>query len=72
MRRRVINLLVSLDQFLFCVITLGNSDPDETMSSAAYRMERDGKFFGFTRRIIDTIFWFDPDHCKTSFEAEQQ
>lgn len=70
MRRRAINLFIALDQFLFCCITLGNSDPDETASSAAYRMERDGKFFGFMRPVIDTILWFDKEHCKASYEAE--
>lgn len=70
MKRRVLNLLIALDQFLFCAITLGGSDPDETMSSAAWRMEVDGKFFGFMRPLIDALFWFDPDHCLTSYLKE--
>ena len=69
-KRRILNILISLDQFIFSIITLGNSDPDETMSSAAWRMEQNGKFFGFTRSIIDTLLWFDADHCKTSYENE--
>ena len=70
MKQRIINFLVCVDQLVFNLITLGKSNPDETMSSAAWRMERDNKFFGFTRKIIDTLFWFDADHCKTSYEAE--
>lgn len=69
--RRVLNLLIALDQFLFCCLTLGRSDPDETMSSAAWRMERDGKFFGFTRKIIDALFWFDPEHCRKAYFSER-
>ena len=70
MKRRVLNLLIATDQWVFCFLTLGLSNPDETMSSAAWRMERDGKFFGFTRPLIDALFWFDPDHCKNSYLTE--
>ena len=70
MKRRALNLLIALDQFAFCILTLGHSDPDETMSSAAYRMEMDGKPFGFMRPVIDALFWFDPDHCKNSYLTE--
>jgi hypothetical protein len=35
-------------------------------------MERDGYFWGFLRPVIDTIAWFDPNHCKTSYEAERK
>lgn len=72
MRRRILNLLISLDQFLFCILTLGQSNPDETASSAAWRMERDGKFFGFFRPVIDAVFFFDPQHCKSSYESEME
>jgi len=71
MRQRVINILVALDQLIFALITLGSSAPDETMSSAAYRLEREGRLAGrFFRPLIDMLFWFDPLHCRFSFEAE--
>lgn len=35
------------------------------------RLERDGRWLGkLFRPIIDTIFWFDPDHCKSSYWSE--
>jgi len=69
---RILNLLISLDQFLFSLITLGGAYPDETMSSAAFRMERDGKFFGFFRPVIDFLFVFIQDaHCKKAYESEK-
>jgi len=54
------------------LITLGGAYPDETMSSAAFRMERDGKFFGFFRPVIDFLFAFIQDeHCKKAYESEK-
>jgi len=72
MKRCVLNLLIALDQMVFCLITFGASDPDETMSSAAWRMEQDGKFFGFMRPVIDTLFWFDRNHCLRSYLKERK
>jgi len=71
MSSRVLNLLISLDQSIFSVITLGKSAPDETMSAAAYRLEQEGKWQGkLFRPLIDKIFFFDELHCKGSFESE--
>jgi hypothetical protein len=71
MKQRILNLLIALDQFLFSIFTLGKAGPDETASAAAWRGEQLGhplpKFF---RPIIDKIFWFDPNHCQTSYESE--
>ena len=69
---RVLNLLIALDQFVFCVITLGDSNPDETMSAAAYRLERDGRWQGrLFRPLIDGLFYFiQTDHCKKAYLAE--
>ena len=71
MLRRVLNLLIAIDQLIYVVITLGNGHPDETMSAAAWRLEQEGKLSGRVfRPLIDALFWFDPQHCKTSFESE--
>ncbi len=55
------NVLIGLDQFANTVI---RGDPDETISSRAWR-ER-----WRIVPLLDAIFWFDPDHCRASFEAE--
>lgn len=71
MKRRVINLLIALDQFLFCLACLGNSHPDETASAAAYRLEKHGRLQGrIFRPLIDKLFWFDPQHCMVAYAAE--
>lgn len=63
-----LRLLLAIDQLLNVLIC--NGEPDETMSSAAYRMERDGRFWGFMRPVIDTLFWFQLNHCRCAYEAE--
>ena len=63
-----LRVLLAIDQLLNVAIC--NGEPDETMSSAAYRMERDGRFWGFMRPVIDTLFWFQPQHCKMAYESE--
>lgn len=71
MKRRLLNLLIALDQFLFCVVCLGDSFPDETASSAAYRLEQQRHWAGrLFRPLIDTLFFFEPEHCRKAYESE--
>jgi len=73
MKQRILNFLIAIDQLIYVVITLGSGCPDETMSSAAWRLEQKGKIQGkIFRPLIDWLFWFDKDHCKTSYESEVQ
>lgn len=65
--RRLLNLLIAIDQLAWVVITLGNGQPDETISAALWRMDQSGRLAGrLLRPLVDAIFWFDPCHC---FEA---
>lgn len=64
-----INVLIGLDQF---TTTLLGGYPDETMSSYAWRLEKRGKFFGFWRRVIDGIFFWQKDHCFKAVMSERQ
>lgn len=69
--QRVINILVALDQFLFCLVCLGNSYPSETASSAAWRLEQQGRWQGKVfRPLIDFLarLFNDPNHCRLSYE----
>lgn len=68
---RVINVLICADQLAFSIITLGSAAPDETMSAGAYRLELRGSLPGrIFRPLIDTLFFFDPLHCRKAYEAE--
>lgn len=72
MKQRILNISIAIDQLLYVLLTLGAGSPDETLSAAAYRSEGNGKLLGrIFRPIIDTLFWFDPKHCQTSFESER-
>mgnify|MGYP003336140837 CR=1 FL=1 len=72
MKMRLINMFCALDQFLFCWLTLGAANPDETFSAAAWRWEQAGKWQGkFWRPVIDTIIWWQPNHCQFAFECER-
>lgn len=68
---RLKNLLVALDQFLFCVVTFGRASPDETASAAAWRLEQEGRWQGKVfRPLLDAMMWFDKDHCRESYRSE--
>jgi hypothetical protein len=64
------NILIAFDQLINAVF---NGWPDETMSSRAWRWEKDGKR-GAPRKLIDGVFWLfgDDDHCQMSYESERQ
>ena len=69
---RIINLLIAIDQLFWVLITLGHGSPDETISSAMYRFEQDGKLIGkIMRPVIDTLFWFHVEHCKNAYLSEK-
>jgi hypothetical protein len=62
----ILRLLIAFDQFINVLIC--NGDPRETMSSVAWRMERMGHFWGFMRPVIDTLFFFQDNHCQRAYE----
>ena len=63
-------VLVALDQLLNALL-FGYAD--ETLSSRAYRADRDGKVFGrIFRPVIDTLFFWQDRHCYQSYLAEVQ
>lgn len=62
------NNLIALDQLLN---TLLDGSPDETLSSRAYRADKQGKVFGkLFRPIIDTLLFLQDEHCKQSYLSE--
>lgn len=64
------NILVALDQL---VNTFLGGEPDETLSSRAWRTYRKGKVFGkIFRPLIDTLLFFDKNHCENAYIAEKR
>lgn len=66
---RVVNIIFAWDCALFSTLTLGKAYPGESFSSAAYRAESLGMFYGKVRPAIDWLFsWLgQKDHCKTAY-----
>ena len=42
---------------------------DETLSSRCFRLEME-RGITWPRRLVDTIFFFDKDHCQESYLSE--
>jgi hypothetical protein len=71
-KRRILHLLIAIDQLLWVILTLGAGDPDETISCAMYRYERDRRIIGIMfRPVIDFIFFFDSQHCRRAYLADK-
>lgn len=71
---RILNLLIAIDQLVYVIVTLGIGMPDETLSSAAWRTEQQGKILGrFFRPVIDWLFWpIQRHHCYQAFLSERR
>lgn len=65
-----LNVLIGFDQL---ITTLIGGDPDETLSSYAWRMEVQDKPWGrITRPGIDWLMsWYEPNHCRRAYRAER-
>ena len=66
---RLVNILFTFDCFMFSVCTLGKSYPGESFSSAAYRAEKYGMFYGRARKWIDKGFGLlrQVKHCEWAY-----
>ena len=67
LKQYIINLLVAFDQF---INVLFSGQPDETISSRAWRCKDVSSFWRFMRKFIDLIFFFQPQHCFKAYLAE--
>lgn len=73
MKTRLLRVLIAFDIFVFALLTLGSSKRNETISSAAWSLDLDGKWQGRVfRPLIDWLFTrLERDHCLQSWLAEQ-
>ena len=69
MRIWALNVVIAADQMVNALL---RGDPDETLSSRAYRMHMKGQpYWGGLANVIDWFFFWDADHCRKAFESEQ-
>lgn len=67
LKRRLVNLGIALNQ---SVNVIFGGEPDETLSARAHRMRvKEHKHWKWTADAIDTLFFFQKDHC---FKAHQE
>ena len=69
------NVLIAIDQLVNTLVWAegeGLGSPDETISARAWRLRDRNWRWASARKVIDTIFFWDKNHCQTSFESEAQ
>lgn len=65
-----LQMLIAIDQL---VNTYFKGWADESISSRAYRRSLNNcRWCPVGRRIIDAIFYWEPDHCKKSYDSEME
>ena len=67
MGRRLSQVPIAVDQL---VNTLFGGWADETISSTAWRKQNEGHGWRFLRCLIDCLFFWQEDHCRTAYESE--
>lgn len=61
-------VLIAADQFVNALLA---GWPDETLSSRAWRWEKNG-VRSWPRRLIDRIFFWESEHCFQSYLSERE
>ena len=70
MRVWFLNMAIAIDQLANAVL---RGDPDETLSSRAYRMHMKGqRYWGWLANAIDALFFWQraPRHCERAYLSE--
>lgn len=60
-------VLIAFDQLCN---TLAGGWADETFSARCWRKREDSAWWGWGRRIVDALFFWDGNHCRESYESE--
>ena len=68
LRPRPKQILIGFDQF---VNTWFGGWADETFSARCWRLRNYSRPWSWARCIVDTILWFDKNHCMESWKSEQ-
>lgn len=66
-------VLVGLDQILNVFVWDGEfGNIDETLSSRTYRNKDKNSKWSFFHNLVNSCFWFQPEHCLQSFLYEYE
>lgn len=70
MKAYTLRIAVAFDLLAMAIL---NGKRNETISSAAWSLEKDGRRIGkILRPVVDRLFWFDPGHCEAAWKNEQK
>ena len=64
---KLMQVLIAIDQLANTIL---NGYADETLSSWAHRRQHKNKFLKYGRIFIDTLFFWQKDHCRTAYMSE--
>ena len=67
---RIKKILIAFDQLL-AVIFFAKAQPESTFSSMCWKWHITGNR-SWPYKMVDKLFWFDPNHCETSYIEEQK
>ena len=60
------NVVISIDKLFNSFLSGSHA---ETLSARSYRMSTKKKRWRATMSVIDTLFFWDKDHCQASYDA---
>jgi hypothetical protein len=65
--------LIALPLFVDCLLNmLARGSFNETLSARAHRLrEQKHRVWGWTADVVDTLFFWQTDHCREQFKREQ-
>ena len=66
---KIMQVLIALDQL---ANTVFNGYADETLSSRAHRRQHKNRFWKYSRKFIDALFFWQKDHCYNAYLSEQK
>ena len=68
MPKRSEQIFIALDQL---INTLFGGWADETISSVAWRKRHEGKGWALLRKMIDSLFFWQENHCESAYLSEK-
>ena len=70
-QRRLLNVLVGIDQFFQVLLYMGNYTPDETISGVIGRKVVAGEANWFEKKICWLLNKLESKHCQKSIDYEE-
>lgn len=65
---KILQVLIAIDQL---ANTIFNGYADETISARAYRRQHANKFWKCARKFIDSLFFWQKEHCYHAYVSEK-